>query len=160
MINTVKPISVMEALKTEIGEQAIVLGCAASGKSWFADKLAEVNPGHRLWKSDDFMHYGYKESVYKLIDAIDTEKSFIVEGVQCARLLRKSLELNLFYPTVVFEILRPVEQIRKVYFDQRLRSKFNGAMTQEKASQTIIDKYLNMENSKPPIWVRVDNSDN
>lgn len=69
----------------------------ATGKTTLTKKLEELYPDHRIFHTDDYMQYGYKESLYKLKDAIlnvpsGWEKNVIVEGIMGARLMRKLQE--------------------------------------------------------------------
>lgn len=59
-------------------------------------KLKEIYPDHTLLHTDDYMEYGYKESVYKLIEDLESYRyeNVIVEGIMGARLMRKLQELQ------------------------------------------------------------------
>ena len=68
----------------------------ATGKTTLSEKLKAVYPDHTLLHTDDYMEYGYKESVYKLIEDLESYKfhNVIVEGIMGARLMRKLQEVH------------------------------------------------------------------
>jgi len=90
------------------GKNCYILGFPASGKSFLANELYH-NSGrtHQLVRTDDFLGYGYEQSLYELIEFLDgaSGSGIIVEGVGVYRLLRKVDELNLTHlkPDVIIE---------------------------------------------------------
>ena len=74
----------------------IIAGHPATGKTTLSEKLKALYPDHTLLHTDDYMEYGYKESVYKLIEDLESYEfqNIIVEGIMGARLMRKLQELN------------------------------------------------------------------
>lgn len=63
----------------------------ATGKTTLTKKLEELYPDHMIFHTDDYMEFGYKESIYKLIDDLNEFwfTKIIVEGIMGARLMRK-----------------------------------------------------------------------
>ena len=74
----------------------IIAGHPATGKTTLSEKLKAVYPDHTLLHTDDYMEYGYKESVYKLIEDLESYEfqNIIVEGIMGARLMRKLQEVH------------------------------------------------------------------
>jgi len=68
----------------------------ATGKTTLSEKLKAIYPDHTLLHTDDYMEHGYKESVYKLIEDLESYKfhNVIVEGIMGARLMRKLQEVK------------------------------------------------------------------
>lgn len=68
----------------------------ATGKTTLSNKLKELYPDHTLLHTDDYMEHGYKESVYKLIEDLESYwfQNVIVEGIMGARLMRKLQEVH------------------------------------------------------------------
>lgn len=85
----------------------VVVGFPATGKTFLADNLvkdlsAKVSP-IKYYHTDDYIKYGFEESLYVLLKDLQRDKEAykIIEGVQGYRLLRKGIELNNFYPSLV-----------------------------------------------------------
>lgn len=96
----------MGKIKLSLNENVIVVvGLPASGKSWVANELIEKYGvrNYKLYRTDDYIKYGFEESLYKMMDDLrrDLSPKKIIEGVQGYRLLRKGLEFGNFNPDVV-----------------------------------------------------------
>lgn len=72
----------------------VIFGLSATGKTQLSEQLIRQQPWTVLVHTDDFIKWGFEQSLYKVIDYLDTleGKDIIVEGVQCARLLRKYVQ--------------------------------------------------------------------
>lgn len=68
----------------------------ATGKTTLALKLKEIYPDHTLIHTDAYMEHGYKESLYMLIQDLESYafENIIVEGIMGGRLMRKLQELH------------------------------------------------------------------
>lgn len=151
----------------------VIIGGPATGKTFFSGVLPEL-PNHVTIHTDMYMEHGFEQSLYEMIKdmkaalALKSDTKFCIEGMLGARLLRKGVEQDFFYPEVVIEMESPDELIEKIYMDERLnnpgtshddpstRLKRVHAMT--KAQQTILAKYDDMPNKKPPShWFQIQN---
>lgn len=157
------------------GKNIVIIGSPATGKTTLARLIADNIGMYEQWKiihTDDFMQPtrkdDYKLALYDMISELQTiHVPVIVEGVQGYRLLRKGVEGHdgwHFYPDVVIELTASEEQIKRVYekermFDKRRSSeKVMGSLGAfNKMHQTILEKYLAMENPHPPVWYTVEN---
>jgi len=68
----------------------------ATGKTTLGLKLKQLYPDHTLIHTDAYMEHGYKESLYMLIQDLESYafENIIVEGIMGARLMRKLQELH------------------------------------------------------------------
>ena len=98
----------------------VIFGLPASGKTFFANKLSK-DTGGTLIHTDDYIPFGFEKSIDVLIRNIAmmqiSTKSIIVEGVQCARLLRRWASMGIF-PDKVYYIETP-EHIRAIRYQNR-----------------------------------------
>ena len=74
----------------------IIAGHPATGKTTLSFKLKELYPDHTLIHTDAYMEQGYKESLYMLLQDLESYRfeNIIVEGIMGARLMRKLQELH------------------------------------------------------------------
>jgi uridine kinase len=81
----------------------VVIGLPAAGKSTVALELAELLPAHDLYSTDDYIDFGYEQSLYALMKdmSYNTNPRKIVEGVQGYRFLRKTLERDIVVDAIV-----------------------------------------------------------
>lgn len=70
----------------------------ATGKTTLSKVLKTEYPNHTVLHTDDYMVHGYQESLYKLLEELESYKfeNVIVEGIMWARLMRKLQELKKF----------------------------------------------------------------
>lgn len=140
------------------GQNVLIIGCPASGKSTLSKQLSDNN--HALIHTDDYIKYGFKEGLYVLINDISMIKSnTIIEGVQGYRLLRKGVELNCYYPDIVIELCIGSEEVFKRYSDSRDLQKLTNANRMHKANEIILKEYKTMHNPMPPKWIRIRDND-
>jgi len=119
----------MGKIKLSIEEKIIVIvGLPASGKSFLANEVLEQyeKRNYKMFRTDDYIKYGFEESLYKLMDDLrrDLSPRKIIEGVQGYRLLRKGLQLGTFNPDVVIVVAASSEQ-RHERFKKRPDKKLN-----------------------------------
>ncbi len=149
-----KPEEIVNLLNNEYSDKNIlVIGYPAVGKTTFAKKYIEHLPYHTLISTDDYLSHGYEESLYALIeDLIKIQNLTLVEGVLGYRLLRKGVQLDCYYPDVVFELTAPWTHIEKVYQTERETKKIPNLKSFIKTLDTILKQYQGLPNPKPPIW--------
>lgn len=158
--------TIKEALRLPLaGLNVCIIGHPATGKTFFGGHLALCNPLHTLFKCDDYLkdHDGV-QAMYAclgdVVEAIEAGKPTIVEGIAGYRMLRKGVELDSYYPDVVFEMIAPLEQIMRVYETDPLRSSKNAKNIAAfcKAQETIKAQYLaNVPDDKAPNWIKIEN---
>lgn len=94
----------------------------ATGKTTLGLKLKQLYPDHTLIHTDAYMEHGYKESLYMLIQDLESYafENIIVEGIMGARLMRK---LQQVHPTIrvdLYVFLRGnMELISGIYARER-----------------------------------------
>lgn len=90
----------------------VVIGLTASGKTTLTEQLVELCPEHTVLHTDDYMSFGFEESLYKLISDIkaDPNPLKIIEGIQGFRLLRKGLQNQDFYPDLIIHCYCDAEE--------------------------------------------------
>ena len=135
------------------GKNVLIIGFPASGKTTLAELLNSEN--HTLIHSDDYMQFGFKESLYELLkDLENIEGNTIIEGVMGYRLLRKGVELNSYYPDVVLELKVTEATVRRRYLDRDTK-KLNGALSMCKSCTKILGDYEKLTNTRAPIWIKI-----
>lgn len=137
----------------------VIIGAPGSGKTHITSELARNNPNHIVIHTDDYIVFWYEQSLYKLIEDLQTTyagKKIIIEGVWAYRLLRKWVETDSFYPNLVIEVQASDEQIEQVYSDRI--TDISKARSMQKWNETVLDKYKALENKKPPVWIYYDNN--
>ena len=141
------------------GKSVAIIGVPNSGKSWIYEKLTEkLNFTHRFFATDDYIEFGFKESIYALLDDITTTNSpTIVEGVGCYRLLRKGIETDRYKPDIVIIMNTSDKNIESEYLHDEKKLKSVKSMI--KGNKTVFDKYLSMLNDEiSPIFYEIDNN--
>lgn len=136
MFFSVENLKVLEKSKI-----VVVIGLAASGKTTVADYLQEhFLQEHSLYHTDDYIDYGYEQSLYKMIDdlAADPNPLKIIEGVQGYRFLRKNAELRQFQVDTVVIVETPGDKRAKRYAD---RGKGNLPASFDRNLQTVFTDY-------------------
>lgn len=103
----------MDTLEIKPSDKIIVIiGLTASGKTTLTEKVVELCPDHTVFHTDDYMQFGFEQSLYKLISDIKADQNDrkIIEGVQGFRLLRKGLQNQDFYPDLVIHCYCDTEE--------------------------------------------------
>lgn len=160
-----KVLTLTELLERDFtGENVLIIGCPASGKSTIAQMIAERHSGHHLVHTDDYMQHGYEQSLYVLIDELKSGHlngmgDLLIEGILGYRLLRKGVEQDFYYPDVVIELLITDERMERTYNEERDHEKLKGARSQTKACATILGKYKEMfiPDGQYPEWIQINN---
>ena len=129
----------------------------ATGKTTLANKVREQLRDHEIFHTDNYMEYGYKESLYKLIEDLtsrlwdfidDEEPAIIVEWVMGARLMRKLQELNQDSSVSMYVYLRGTPRlIKETYERERPGKNIDTLMSAVKGLDTVdasIDKTPNV----------------
>lgn len=108
--NNVKTFYNIDDLVKELPESNVVFiyGKSATGKTYLAEKLKAIYRGHLFFHTDDYMSYGFEQSLYALIadiKEIDPAR-YVVEGVQVPRLIRKGFKPSLLIETYCSDSVR------------------------------------------------------
>lgn len=146
-----------EARRIDIaGKNVLIIGAPASGKTYLSGIFSHA--GHQVIHTDDYMEFGFQEALYRCLDDIcDATQPTLVEGVQGPRLLRKGVEMDCYYPDIVFELVTSWECIERTYNNERDAAKLKGQKGFQKMNETILNDYFSMLNTKKPVWYRVQN---
>jgi len=129
----------------------LIIGKAASGKSTLASKLYKEHPEFLLFRSDDYIHHGYEQSLYALMDDITKNKGkkMIIEGVQGYRLLRKGVELGTFTPDVIFITEASFQERCARYMNRGESDKIKKLPGFDKNLDTVYREYLQNRTTEP-----------
>jgi len=146
--------TIEDILNIDIEEKnLLIIGCPASGKTYLSKKF---KTSHKLIHTDNYLNYGYEQSVYKIIDDIkNSNKKTIVEGVQGYRLLRKGVQLDCYYPDVVIELIISEYQMFQVYRNERNQKKIKYLKAFNNMHNKIIKDYFLMQNKYKPEWFKI-----
>lgn len=124
----------------EASNLVVIIGMPAAGKSTVATYIAEnVLPKHSLYSTDDYIDYGYEQSLYALMKdmSYDSNPKKIIEGVQGYRFLRKTIEREIAVDCIV-----DVQTPEAVRFARYLaRGKKNVASGFEKNLAKVLKDY-------------------
>lgn len=116
----------------------VIVGPPAAGKTTLTKKLKELNPSFHVVHSDDYIPYGFVESVYVMIgDARQYDGPMIIEGVQTARMLRAGLKEG-WQPDLIIEVIAE-QSIRTLRFFKRDGREYPYSM--EKSIKKVFDEY-------------------
>ena len=140
-------------------KNVLIIGMPASGKTYLSELLHRDNPTHRLVHTDSYIKYGYREALYKLIEDLKKIKvPTIIEGVQGYRLLRKGVELDLYYPDIVIELEVTEARMLKTYKDKRNGKDVRYLKGFNQMHQKILGDYFRMNSKRPPQWIKLKNN--
>lgn len=124
----------------------------ATGKTTLTKKIVEKFLNAVVFHTDDYMHHGYKDSLYKLMDDISEEglrltQNIIVEWVMGARLMRKLQENWHSNVVSMYIYLRGTPRlIEETYERERPGKNFDTILSAIKGLDTVnasIDKTPN-----------------
>ena len=109
--------------------------------------------GFVIIHTDDYMKYGYKDSLYKLLDDIKNKdlKNVVIEGVLGYRLLRKGEQLNCYKPDIVIELKSSIKIILNRYKNNRQDKNIKSVLSMIKSNNTILNEYFSIC-KKIPEW--------
>jgi len=84
-------------------EKIVIIGLPTCGKTTYCEELAKQYPEHRIFHTDEYIHYGFDDSLYNLMSDVmeHDDSNIIIEGVRGYRLLRKGIQTGLFKPDLV-----------------------------------------------------------
>lgn len=120
----------------------VVIGLPASGKTTIALQLHEdVLSGHSLYQTDDYIDFGYEQSLYAMLKEMEYDKNplKLVEGVQGFRFLRKNVETQMYkVDAVVIVDCKPKERARRY----AARGKGNLPISFDRNLETVFKDYL------------------
>lgn len=138
-------------------KNVLIIGIPASGKSYVANLLN--NDNHYLIECDDYIGYGFEQSVYEILRDIERcNKKTIVEGVQGYRLLRKGIELDNYYPDIVIQMHISEEKQRFIYSKERDAKKIKKLKAFNNSCNKILEDYFKMSIKNKPIWINILNN--
>lgn len=151
-----------QALREPVfGLNVLIIGMAGSGKTWFAKQLAAKHPNSLFYHTDDYIEFGWKNSMYvvlgEVVQEIEHGNSTIVEGVAGYRMLRKGAETVAYFPDIVFEMIAPESQIEEIYLRTRDAKKVANLPAFAKMNETVLREYKAMSVGKEPRWIQVEN---
>ena len=132
----------------------VVCGYTKTGKITIAKKLASTLNRHILI-SDDYTSNGKDkvEALYTFMDDIlyyyNKNIPIIVEGILCFRLLRKSTQLNNFYPDLIIKTKCNDDTIKYFYKKDGELSKIHRALSFNKGLNTIWNEYVDTFHQNP-----------
>jgi len=79
-------------------DNVVIVGLPGVGKTTFLNKARERGEykGYSEYHTDDFIEYGFEQSLYRMIDKMimDKNPNKVIEGVQGFRFLRKVMEVK------------------------------------------------------------------
>jgi hypothetical protein len=131
----------------------IICGFTKTGKITIAKKLANSLNRHLLISDEYINNYGYDNSLEKLIEDIKYFKNhnipFIVEGILCFRLLRKSAKLKSFYPDLIIKTECDNKTISYFYNKDGENHKLERALIFNKGLNTIWNEYKEILKNDP-----------
>jgi energy-coupling factor transporter ATP-binding protein EcfA2 len=133
--------------------EVVIIGQPASGKTHLANLLKGET--QKLYHTDDYIKFGYEQSIYALLDDLNKEnkQDRIIEGVGCYRLLRKGVETGRFFPKLVINMVISESRAKHTYSTERDISKYKGVETMIKGNNTVLGKYILMDNPHTPIII-------
>ena len=78
--------------------------------------------------------------------------------MQGYRLLRKGVQLDNYYPDIVFQLIISEEQMMNTYKHERDEKKIRYLRGFNKTHDKILNDYFAMANPNKPEWIKVDNT--
>jgi deoxyadenosine/deoxycytidine kinase len=139
----------------------VVIGLPCTGKSTVAQALHDdLLSNHSLYKSDDYIDYGYEQSLYAMIKDISYDKNpyKLIEGVQGYRFLRKMQQLSgMDIDAVIYCICEGQERARR--YAERGKAQLNSGF-EKNITKVYMDYIAGLPHSKQklPHFFNVDTS--
>lgn len=98
-----------------------IVGLPGVGKTTWLNKNAKKYAGCKIFRADDYLRFGFEESMYKLREDVRRciATNVLVEGVQVFRLLRKGLQENDMRFDEVILLVAKTDEIRKERYKKR-----------------------------------------
>lgn len=124
----------------------VIVGLPATGKSTLADQLMVEHPDFTLFRTDDYIQYGFRDSLFVLQGDVWMREKIIVEGVQAYRMLIAGVRDDNFYPDLVIHCSATTAEREKRYAERQLKinSQFDNQL------RTWWREYSVMRNQNPP----------
>lgn len=123
-------------------KRILIIGYPGGGKSPLFNKLVDTGDFSDFFmaQSDDYKEYGFVKSLYVLMDDLEDEEKYLVEGILGYRLLRKIAQRNLtdMKPDIIIKCTRNRPPLDK---HKRMR----------KALDTTWRGYVEIEKELPPV---------
>jgi len=140
------------------GKNVLIIGPPASGKTTLANELRKQNTKHVVFHSDDYMHFGYEQALYVLMDdaeLINPPFNTIVEGVQGYRMLRKGIQTGRYFPDLVIEMEVAREKQAQIYANERDESKLKYLKGFAATHAKILNDYFELVGDRKPEWIKM-----
>jgi len=147
-------------------QSIVIVGYTKTGKIKIATELSK-RLNTPLIISDHHINNNRETALENMMDDVlyyhnDPNKSIIVEGVLCFRLLRKGIQLNNFYPDMVIKVECNDETIKHFYRVDGEEHKIKRAMAFNKGLAGIWEEYLDIlsinQSIKRPAFIKVNTS--
>lgn len=145
----------------------VVLGPTRSGKVKIA-KYIQEKTGYKYVCTDDYVDYGRDEKLeYIISDVLELVREgtpFILEGVQCYRILRRGAKYGYFIPELIIKTICNDETIAYCYEKEGEGHKAKKALAYSKSLETIWNDFIEIAkhskdyNSNPPIFMKINTS--
>lgn len=130
--------------------RVVIIGAPASGKTTLAKTLEQH---FEVIHTDDYSGFGYDKTLYSLMEDLDREDGWIVEGVLGYRLLRKLRQIGQDVDLII-ECERSLADIEEVYRRER-NADFNRVKGMIKANDTVYQEYKRLGGSARVIKISV-----
>lgn len=139
-------------IKNTGAKKIVVLGLPASGKTWLANKLANVLK-LPVYHSDNYLHHGFENSMYVMYEDIENNnpEAHIVEGVAAYRLLRKAAQDVIEYVPDLIVIVNRAEYVRRAVYENERNKPFQSIQGMQKTLDKIFSEYMAIRKIKVPI---------
>lgn len=118
----------------------VIIGYPRSGKSKYLRGIH--TEGFKVVKTEDYIDLPYKDQLYYIIDEVEGEENWIIEGIQGFRFLRKYAEKDRFD-------LRP----DKIIWMKNIKGYNEEHKNMIKGLDKIMKDYLDLEPYLPKIKV-------
>lgn len=92
-------------------KKIVVIGYPHSGKTTLVNSWNVTD--RIVVHTDDYIKEGFEAGLYSIMDTIKEAESYIVEGVQGYRLLRKLVQYNLPQPDIIIICISSAECLPK-----------------------------------------------
>ncbi len=140
----------IKSLIKQNGYKTIVItGYSATGKTTLAHSI----PHYRLYHTDDYIKFGYEDSIYALLEDVkkDDYHFKIIEGIQVNRLLRKGVQLGIFSPDLIIRCNCSPEVRIERYKDRGDADKIQNLNAMDRGLNKVWMDYLCIVNNRPLI---------
>ena len=136
-----------------------IIGYPASGKTFLSDLIC--NDTHHKIHTDKYIKDGYSMALHSVLNELSfiDNKPTLIEGVIGYRLLRKGVELGLYYPDIIIKIEISQTKQKEIYTNERDVSKLKFLETFNTTNEKIFTEYLeNCPHKKIPLIINFYNT--